>query len=211
MRAQANASRPLCKRTWSELVSAKIMAQAHALESLDKPSARILKLASEVKSGDPDNREAVAAQAYWPTLFTSDFRRNRDLPGINAMLNYGYAVLRSATARAIVSAGLHPSLSLHHVSNSDAYCLADDLMEPFRPAIDLLVVDLNSRGASMEDIETRAELAGVLHADYLTDNGHTPLSVVLVRLAQSLAAIFEGSGKGLNLPKSKIPLARAQV
>ncbi len=206
MRAQADASKPTRKRLWAQIVRAKILAQENALELINQPTARLKKLAAEVKSGDTSNREAVAAQVYWPKLFSSDFRRNREQPGTNAMLNYGYAVLRSAAARAIVGAGLHPSLSLHHVSNASAFCLADDLMEPFRPAVDLLVLELNQAGSCIDDLETRARLAAVLQADYATKNGHSPLRVVLVRLAQSLSAVFEGDEVNLVFPKSKLPI-----
>lgn len=211
MRAQADASRPTRKRLWAEIVRAKILAQANALDSINQPAERLKKLAAEVKSGDTTNREAIAAQVYWPRLFSSEFRRNREQPGVNAMLNYGYAVLRSAAARAIVGAGLHPSLSLHHVSNASAFCLADDLMEPFRPAVDLLVLELNLAGSSMEDVETRARLAAVLQADFVTKNGHSPLSVVLVRLAQSLSAVFEGGKSNLVFPKSKLPIVSPSI
>lgn len=211
MRAQADAGRPLRKRLWAQLVRAKILAQAAVLEQKGVGSKRLRRLAGEVKSGDSDNREAIAAQTYWPALFDESFRRDRDCPGINAMLNYGYAVLRSCVARAIVSAGLHPSLSLHHVSNADAYCLADDLMEPFRPAVDLIVKSLASEQLSMDDSETRARLAGVLDADYDTSNGRSPLSVVTIRLAQSLASVFEGSNRYLVLPDRPIPLLNEAV
>lgn len=206
VRAQADAKLPLRKRLWAQIVKAKILAQAEALKRQGKPMMRLKRLADEVRSGDPDNREAVAAQSYWPTLLGRDFRRERDGNRENAMLNYGYAILRSATARAIVAAGLHPSLALHHISGHDAYCLADDLMEPFRPAVDLLVVDLVADGAEMDQVETRAKLASVLDADYLTSNGHTPLSVVLVKLSQSLAAVYEGGSRNLALPTTRLPV-----
>lgn len=211
MRAQADARRPLRKRLWAELVRAKILAQAAVLEREGASAARLHRLAREVKSGDPNNREAIAAQVYWPALFDNQFRRDRDRPGTNAMLNYGYALLRACVARAIVSAGLHPSLSLHHVSNAEAYCLADDLMEPFRPAVDLVVAALAGEQASMEEPETRSRLAGVLNADYDSCNGRSPLNVVVVRLAQSLAAVFEGTRRNLLLPSSVIPLVDESV
>jgi len=206
MRAQADAGKPVRKRLWAQLVRAKILAQAAVLDRKGVGKKRLHRLANEVKSGDPDNREAIAAQLYWPTLFNDKFRRDRNEPGTNAMLNYGYAVLRSCVARAIVSAGLHPSLSLHHISNADAYCLADDLMEPFRPAVDLVVVSLADEHACMDDPETRSRLVGVLDADYDTCNGRSPLNIVAVRLAQSLAAVFEGNKRDLILPDSAIPL-----
>ena len=207
MRCQARASKPVCKRLWAQLVKAKIQGQAAALERQGKPCERLLRLAKEVRSGDPDNREAVAAQYYWRSFFGDDFRRNRTLNGANAMLNYGYAVVRSAAARGIVAAGLHPSLSVHHVSDHDAYCLADDLMEPFRPAVDLMVSSLIEQEVDMANATTRVALVGVLNADYLTANGHTPMSVALVKLAQSLAGVFEGKCNKLEMPISCLPVA----
>lgn len=210
MRSQAQATRPMCKRLWAQIVKAKILAQAELLEHLHKPNTRLVRLAEQVKSGDSSNREAVAAQYYWRTAFGPDFRRNRDSGGINAMLNYGYAVVRAATARGIVAAGLHPSLSIHHVSGHDAFCLADDLMEPFRPAVDLVVATLAEQEASMEDAQTRAALVAVLQADYQTVNGRTPLSVLLVKLAQSLAGVFEGDRVKLEMPLASLPLLEAE-
>lgn len=209
MRAQSMANRPMLKRIWAQFVRAKILAQAEVLEHKGHSATRLRRLASEVRSGDPDNREAVAAQAYWRVLFGSEFRRKREFGETNAMLNYGYAVLRASAARAIVASGLHPSLSVHHVSNHDAFCLADDLMEPFRPAVDLVVAGLVEQGQSMDDVTTRGALANILTADYLTSNGSTPLSVAMVRVAQSLAGVFEGETKVVELPLSRLPLWEA--
>jgi CRISPR-associated protein Cas1 len=153
MAAQASAAKPVGKRLWAQLVRAKILAQAEALERSGAPAARLRRLVEAVRSGDPDNCEAQAAQAYWPALMGKGFRRDRVAEGANSFLNYGYAVLRAATARAIVGAGLHPSLSLHHQSRGEALRLADDLMEPFRPAVDLAVRDLVRSGA--DDLSPR--------------------------------------------------------
>ena len=112
IRSQAAAPKPLRKQIWARLVRHKIAAQAALLEDTGYASERVQRLSFAVRSGDPDNREGQAAQVYWPSLFGKNFQRNRDLSGINSMLNYGYAVLRSATARAVVSSGLHPSLSV---------------------------------------------------------------------------------------------------
>ena len=208
MRAQADAKTPLRKRLWADLVRAKIRAQAEVLALTDQPTERLLRLASEVRSGDTTNREAAAAQAYWPALFGPEFRRDRASGNTNAMLNYGYAVLRAAAARAIVAAGLHPSLSLHHVSDGDALSLADDVMEPFRPAIDLAVFDLVRSGANMDTFGTKADLVAVLQTDYETSKGRTPLAQALVRLCQSLACCFNGEARKLDLPDSPVPLAK---
>lgn len=203
-RAQADATLPMRKQAWATLVRHKIAAQAEALDRIGKPTQRLRRLLTAVRSGDPDNREAQAAQAYWPLLMGRDFRRDRGADGINAMLNYGYAILRAGTARAIVAAGLHPSLSVHHRSGGDALALADDLMEPFRPTVDLIVHRLNAAGrAGVAD--AREELVACLRADFPTSNGTTPLSQVLVRLAQSLARSFIDRKLKLDFPSWPLP------
>lgn len=203
-RAQAAASQPLRKQAWTSLVRHKIAAQAEALDRIGARSERLHRLMMAVRSGDPDNREAQAAQAYWPLLMGRDFRRDRAAGGANAMLNYGYTVLRSATARVIVAAGLHPSLSLHHRSGGDALALADDLMEPFRPTVDLVVKRLVARG--VEHVEdARADLVACLAADFPTRNGATPLAHVLLRLAQSLARSFLDRKLRLDFPSRPLP------
>jgi len=132
--AQAAASRPMAKRLWAHLVKAKIKAQAGALDLFSQSPLPLEILARRVRSGDPNNVEAQAAQKYWPALFGPDFKRDRSADGTNVFLNYGYTVLRASAARAIVAAGLHPSLGIHHKSAGNSLRLADDLMEPFRPA-----------------------------------------------------------------------------
>lgn len=206
MRAQAGAKLPLRKRLWADLVRAKIKAQSAALEQIGLSTTRLDIIRSEVRSGDTSNREAAAAQAYWPAIMANKFHRNDSTNPANGMLNYGYAVLRASTARAIVAAGLHPSLSVHHVSDGDAFALADDLMEPFRPTVDLVVRDLVKTGLTMEAPETRPRLVSTLNADFRTQNGRTPLSHCLVRLAQSLSDAFSQSAGHLNLPQTSLPL-----
>jgi CRISPR-associated protein Cas1 len=207
MRAQAGASAPLKKRLWASIVKAKLEAQRTALETIGVASERLSRTKAEVRSGDPTNREAAGAQVYWPLMMGTEFRRSDDGAPVNAFLNYGYAVLRAAAARAVVAAGLHPSLSLHHVSDGDALSLADDLMEPFRPAVDLLARELKTEGVVNLETPAKRRLVAVIDADYLTTNGRTPLSHALVRMAQSMAACFLGEAKGLDFPISAVPLA----
>jgi CRISP-associated protein Cas1 len=135
-----------------------------------------------------------------------EFRRDRAARDANAFLNYGYAVLRAATARAVAGAGLHPSLSLHHQSRGEPLRLADDLMEPFRPAVDLLARALWREGAEELTASTKAELAGVLQLDYATPNGRTPLSQCLSRLCASLAKVYLKEADDLDLPRPLIPI-----
>ena len=119
----------------------------------------------QLHSGDPGNVEAQAARRYWPLLMGADFHRDRALPGVNALLNYGYTVLRAATARAVTAAGLHPSLGLHHRTRTDPFCLASDLMEPFRPVVDLIAVRLADAG--VDDVTPEAKAALVpLHRGF---------------------------------------------
>lgn len=209
--AQAAATKPSKKRLWSEIVRAKVRAQAAALERIGESPLLLRELVSRVRSGDPMNIEAQAAQRYWPALFGRGFTRDRDAEGVNTHLNYGYTVLRAATARAIVAAGLHPSLGLHHRSGGDALRLADDLMEPFRPAVDLVVHAMHSEGITTMEPAHKRRLAAVLHADYDTDEGVTTLSNALARSAQSLAQIYLGQRLRLLLPRSAIPLAAAPI
>jgi CRISP-associated protein Cas1 len=209
--AQAAASLPTKKRLWASIVKSKIAAQAAALERIGANPLSLRHLVSRVRSGDPSNIEAQAAQKYLPALFGTGFKRDRDADGANACLNYGYTVLRAATARSVVAAGLHPSLGLHHKSKGSALRLSDDLMEPFRPAVDLLVFGLaregGPNGMMTLDPPTKRRLAAVLHADYHTAEGVTPLSTALTRLAQSLAQVFLGERSALAFPTSAIPLA----
>ena len=206
MEAQAEATLPVRKRLWADIVKAKITAQAEALEQVGVEAGAIRALVPRVRSGDPDNLEALASQRYFPALFGSRFRRIRDGGSTNDLLNYGYTVLRAATARAIVAAGLHPSLALHHRSRGDAMRLADDVMEPFRPSVDLVVRDLADEGIDRLGPSVKKRLAGVLHADFAMQDGRAPLSNVLGRLAVTLAQVYTGERKTLALPTPLVPL-----
>lgn len=205
--AQAQATLPTRKRLWADIVRAKIVAQASALERIGGDGKTVKALAVRVNSGDGGNLEAVAAQRYFPAMFGTKFVRGDGKNPINAFLNYGYTVLRAATARAIVAAGLHPSLSIAHHSRGEALRLADDLMEPFRPAVDLLAYRLSREGVDEMTPESKRTLAEVLHADYDTDDGASPLSNVLARLTLSLVQVYLGQRRKLAFAKSPIPMA----
>lgn len=208
--AQAASALPLRKRLWSQVVAAKIEAQAQTLEQLSQASAPLRRMKLEIKSGDPGNVEARAAQYYFPVMFGTDFRRNRDHDGANALLNYGYTILRAATARAIVAAGLHPSLGIFHKSRGDAFRLADDLMEPFRPTVDIVVLGLLQADQSELNTDAKKALVRVLQLDFETAEGRTPLSNCLARFAASLAQAYLGERKTLQLPSRLVPLADKQ-
>ncbi|MFM8534137.1 MAG: type II CRISPR-associated endonuclease Cas1 [Acidimicrobiia bacterium] len=203
--AQIEATKPLAKRLWQSVVQAKIRQQGAALAALGKEGVDGFDLmARRVGSGDPDNMEAQAARRYWPLLFGEEFRRDRDEPGINGMLNYGYAVLRAATARAVCGAGLHPAIGLNHKSEDMA--LIDDLMEPFRPMIDLLVSRALEAGHKGVTKGTKRYLASVASLDMQTERGRTPVFTCLERLAQSLARSCEKGRPDLEFPLAPLPL-----
>lgn len=207
--AQIAAAKPITKRLWAEVVRAKLEQQAAALEAAGAPTAPLTALVSKVRSGDPENLEAQGARRYWGLLFGGDFRRDQDAGGINAMLNYGYTVLRAATARAVVAAGLHPTLGLHHSNENNPMRLVDDLMEPFRPVVDLKVWQLNRNGESQISADTKRALVRTLYDDMQTDVGATPVLVCAQKLATSLAQVFLGERDKLDLPLPGLPLALA--
>lgn len=206
MSAQLEATKPLGKRLWQIVVRAKVEQQGAVLTALGKSGNGFHLLARQVASGDPANIEAQAARRYWPLLFGEDFRRDREASGVNGLLNYGYTILRSATARAVVAAGLHPSLGIHHRHRADDMCLVDDLMEPFRPLVDLLVFRLAASGVGEVTREAKEALVNLTIADMHTAKGVTPLGTCLERLAISLGQAFESGEAALDLPLSPLPL-----
>lgn len=207
--AQIAASLPLHKRLWATVVRSKLEQQAAALEAAGAPTAPLLALVGKVKSGDPENVEGQGARRYWGLLFGDEFRRDQDGDGVNALLNYGYTILRSATARAVVAAGLHPSIGLHHSNDANAMRLVDDLMEPFRPVVDLKVWQLARAGETHVQPDTKRALVRVLYDDMQTPAGVTPVAVCMQKLAVSLAQVYLGERSKLDLPLPGLPLALA--
>ncbi len=200
MQAQAEASLPTRKRLWKTLVKAKISAQADALDTIGHRSGALRDLARKVRSGDPDNIEGMAARQYWTQMMGDGFRRDRGAGGANALLNYGYMVLRAATARSILAAGLHPSLSIHHQSRGTALRLADDLMEPFRPFVDGIVKRLLETVGDGLDRDAKAALVSVTTLDLEGPRGVSPLQTCLDRLATSPALVYMEKKGQLVLP-----------
>lgn len=200
MRGQWQAKAPLLKQIWKQIVINKIEMQATALEAIGEIHAPVAMLRRKVKSGDPTNVEAQAARAYWPRMMGADFRRNSSVSDINALLNYGYTVLRAATSRAIVVAGLHPTIGVHHANRGNAFALADDLMEPFRPLVDCTVRRLSARNGIQVDTEAKQTLARLIALDLPLGDGLTPVSVALCKLATSLGQSFEAGKISLALP-----------
>ncbi len=202
--AQANASLPACKQMWKQVIKAKVKAQGMLLKELHGKDMGLVAMAQKVRSGDPDNIEGQASRRYWPAIFgDKSFKRKREADDQNRFLNYGYTVLRAIVARAICAAGLHPSLGIHHHNRYDAFCLADDLMEPFRPIVDRAVVNyVNEKGkdAAM-DKDAKAALISALTARFELDGDQRTLFDILSRTASSLAGVFEGERTELVLPE----------
>ena len=207
--AQIAAPKPTHKRLWAEVVRAKLQQQAAALEAVGAPTAPLSALVRKVRSGDPDNIEAQGAQRYWRLLFGDSFRRDQQGAGVNGMLNYGYTILRSATARAVVAAGLHPTIGIHHSNEGNAMRLVDDLMEPFRPTIDLRIWRLVRDGTSEVTPDSKRAMVRVLYDDMQTNIGATPVMVCMQKLAVSLAQVYMGEREQLDLPFPGLPLDMA--
>lgn len=202
-RKQLELSKPKCKRAWREIVKAKVLMQAALLEERLETDAGLRPLLSQIRSGDPSNIEGRAARKYWTALFGSDFRRDRDVAGHNSMLNYGYAILRAATARAIVATGLHPSLGVHHHNKYNSFCLADDLMEPYRPLVDQAVADLVDQYGDIPDLsqEVRAGILESLTGYVVIGDQQRTLFDALSITAASLAKLILEETECIVLPE----------
>jgi CRISPR-associated protein Cas1 len=210
MHDQIAVSRPLRKCLWQQVVQAKIRAQARNLVPRSPQRRKLEDMALSVKSGDPSNLEAQAARVYWaawmegrdgPTAPTdAPFRRDPDGDGVNALLNYGYAVVRAALARALIAAGLHPALGLQHSNRSNAFCLADDLIEPLRPLVDARARRIVMSGRMDLDRATKAELLELLTLEVEIGGVSGPLMVSLHRYVASLVRCYEGGTRVLEVP-----------
>lgn len=198
--AQAAIKQTTLNRFWKEIIQAKIRQQAEVLDACGLPDKPLRYMIPQIKSGDPENLEGQAARFYFQTFFGKAFRRDRTQQGINALLNYGYTILRSAVIRAIVGAGLHPSLGIHHCNQYNPMRLADDLMEPFRPLVDFcvhrLVID------KVEEVNTAAKkrLVSLLSCTAQTDKGAIEINTLILNLAVSMAKCALGQAEKLDLP-----------
>ena len=202
-RRQITASKPLLKNLWQQTVQAKIRNQAMHLKWCDQPYESLLRFAKEVRSGDSTNREAWAARHYWPRLFhPENFKRDRFGEPPNNLLNYGYAVLRAAVARALVSSGLLPTFGIHHHNRYNAYCLADDIMEPYRPWVDQKVKQIVNEDGNISVLTKthKAKLLQVLTADVDMAGQKSPLMVALSTTSASLTACFSGDKQEISYP-----------
>jgi len=210
-RNQINASLPLKKNLWQQTVTAKILNQAALLKENGVTVQNMLHWAKSVTSGDTQNHEARAAAYYWQNLFDvpdlpdgkTGFNRQQGGIPPNNLLNYGYAILRGITARAIVSSGMHPTLGIFHRNKYNAYCLADDIMEPYRPFVDLVVKDIVQTEDNIEEltVELKAQLLGVIAIDVMLDGKRSPLMVAMSRTTNSLYECFSGISRKILYPE----------
>ena len=199
---QIEATEPLKKNLWKQTIEAKIENQAGALKRLAKDYKKVKYFSDKVKSGDVENAEGSAARAYWPILFGEKFIREQHGDAPNNLLNYGYAIIRAAVARALAGSGLLATLGIHHHNKYNAFCLADDIMEPYRPYIDLLVYEIYSSGVNIEELNTelKMKLLEVLAVDVLFGKQTRPLMVGLSSTTASLAKCYTGESKRINYP-----------
>lgn len=201
LRTQVNAKKPVAKRIWKQIVQQKIIEQKKTLALAGADAAVLDRLASKVKSGDSENCEAQAARQYWPLLFGKSFRREHDAAGVNALLNYGYAVVRALIARAIVAGGLHPAIGIHHHNQYNALCLADDLMEPFRPWVDWVVYQMRVENPTAGiDMRAKKNMLGLL-GETVRMNGKTmPMMIACHCLVADFKKCLDGSLDGIKYP-----------
>lgn len=203
---QLEASLPLRKQLWQQTIEAKIQNQAAVIKYVTREDARnMLAWAGSVRSGDVDNMEARAAAFYWKNIFPNIdfFTRDRYGPKPNNLLNYGYAILRAVIARALVGSGLLPTFGIHHHNRYDAYCLADDVMEPYRPYVDKLVVDIVNNGNPCPDLthEVKARLLGIPVLDVMIDGHRSPLIIAASTTSASLYKCFAGVSRKVLYPE----------
>ena len=204
-KAQIEASTPLKKQLWQQTVSCKINNQAALLKTVRIPIKNMINWATEVKSGDSENHEAVAAVYYWKNIFQlfPDFKRERFGDAPNNILNYGYAILRAVVARNLVASGLLPTLGIFHKNQYNAYCLADDIMEPYRPFVDKIVLNIiNLNGKFLELTPgMKKELLNIPAMDVIINNEKSPLMVAVQKTTASLVKCFEGKHRKIVYPE----------
>lgn len=205
-RNQIEASLPLKKQLWQQTIQQKIYNQARLLEEIGIDATNMYRWSKSVRSGDPDNYEGRAAAYYWQNVFRKyiQFYRSRGGPPPNNLLNYGYAVLRAAVARSLVSSGLLPTLGIFHRNKYNAYCLADDIMEPYRPFVDQIVYQIVANGDyEILNTDVKTRLLQVLQMDVQFEDMTSPLLVGMSRTTASLARCFDGVSRKINYPSLK--------
>ncbi|WP_288951983.1 type II CRISPR-associated endonuclease Cas1 [uncultured Prevotella sp.] len=205
-RSQLEASLPLRKQLWQQTIKQKILNQEHVLRINTAQETNCMRVwSNDVRSGDPDNLEARAAAYYWKNVFTTypNFVRDREGTPPNNLLNYGYAILRAIIARALVGSGLLPTLGIHHHNRYNAYCLADDIMEPYRPYVDQLVLDIIQCNLEISDItrDLKMQLLGIPMLDVVINGKRSPLMIAAQQTTASLAKCFAGECKRISYPE----------
>lgn len=205
-RHQLEAGVPLKKQLWAQTIKAKLTNQAAALELTGKDGTPLRHWAEKVRSGDEGNLEAQGSRYYWQNFFKDyllHFTRERFGNHPNPLLNYGYAILRAAVARGLVGSGLFPVIGIHHHNRYNAYCLADDIMEPYRPFVDLTVLEIirAHRRPDIIDKEIKGTLLGVLTRDTRMNGEKSPLMVAIQTTTSSLYHCFAGTGKKITYPR----------
>jgi len=205
MSRQIESSLPLRKNMWMQTVVAKIRNQAALLNALGEDNKRLLRLAEKVKSGDPENVEGQAASYYWDRLFilSEGFMRHRSGPPPNNLLNYGYAILRAVIARSLVASGLLPTLGIFHHNRYNAYCLADDIMEPYRPFVDKLVVEIVDARIPIDELnkDLKAKLLCIPTLDVKIEGKRSPLMIAAQQTTASLYKCFSGELRRIAYPE----------
>ena len=205
-RSQLEASLPLRKQLWQQTIKQKILNQEHVLRINTDQETKCMRVwSNDVRSGDSDNLEARAAAYYWRNVFTTypNFVRDREGTPPNNLLNYGYAILRAIIARALVGSGLLPTLGIHHHNRYNAYCLADDIMEPYRPYVDQLVLDIIQCNSEISDItrDLKMQLLGIPMLDVVINGKRSPLMIAAQQTTASLARCFAGESKRISYPE----------
>jgi CRISPR-associated protein Cas1 len=200
---QIQASVPLKKQLWLQTIKAKITNQATVLELFNHECKYLIEKALKVKSGDNTNEEAKAARYYWKQLFNHSFTRSRDGNHPNNFLNYGYAILRATVARALTGSGLLPTLGIHHHNRYNAYCLADDIMEPYRPFVDLIVIGLYNEHSDQTELTTiiKQKLLQIPVANTIIRGHKSPLMTAVSETTASLSKCFRGESKTIIYPE----------
>lgn len=206
-RSQLDASLPLQKQLWQQTIQCKIRNQAALLERVHgKPAKNMLAWVAEVKSGDNENMEARAAAYYWKNIFPSipDFVRGREEKPPNNLLNYGYAILRAVVARALVTSGLLPTMGIHHHNKYNAYCLADDVMEPYRPYVDELVIIIMNEGLDYSElnVDAKRKLLTIPVLEVSINGQKSPLMVAVAQTTASLYKCFDGELRRISYPEN---------
>lgn len=186
---------------WKQIIKAKLLSQSWALNICGKNGDEAIKrMAKNIQSGDIGNVEGTAAAQYWKFLMGDDFRRDKNANDINSILNYGYTILRSTVARAVCGVGLHPTIGVHHKNKSNPMCLVDDIMEPFRPVVDVIAYRLLEKNIIEITPETKQILSNITAIDFPTDKGLSPLFKVCVNYTKDILDYMNGDIKKINTP-----------